>query len=194
MSRFDGPSAAKDLLRQRLRRARRGLTTGERQAAHQRICTTIITTLSREPPPALASYLALSDEADLAGVHRHWWSLGLPVWLPRVCGPGQLAWHPVTSLEQVACGSYGIQEPDPLLIGEGALPSGAVVLVPGIGFTAAGGRLGQGGGFYDRLLATHRGPAWGVGYACQLVEDLPSEAHDQGLRQLIIDGRLLAVC
>ena len=191
MSRFEGPAAAKDQLRQQLRRARRSLTSGERQAANGRICSTIISLITAPRPVALASYLALVDEVDLALVHIYWWALGQSVWLPRVCGPGQLAWHQVSSLDQVACGSYGIQEPDPDLAPQGDLPAAALVLVPGIGFTNDGARLGQGGGFYDRLLSTHPGPAIGVGYACQLVESLPHETHDQRLRLMNIDGQLI---
>jgi len=189
MSRFEGLAAAKDRLRQQLRRARRSLTSGERQVANGRISTALIALITATRPVALASYLALPDEVDLAQVHGHWWALGQPVWLPRVCGPGQLAWHQVSSLDQVACGSYGIQEPDPDLAPYGELPAAALVLVPGIGFTKDGWRLGQGGGFYDRLLADHRGPAIGVGYACQLVESVPHEVHDQRVLQMIIDGQ-----
>ena len=193
MSRFEGLAAEKDHLRQRLRRARRSLTSGERQVANGRICTSLIALLSASRPIALASYLALPDEVDLAQVHHYWWSLGQAVWLPRVCGPGQLAWHLVSSLEQVACGSYGIQEPDPELAQRGDLPAAALVLVPGIGFTTDGARLGQGGGFYDRVLSTHQGHAIGVGYACQLVESVPHEIHDRQVGQLLIDGQLISL-
>ncbi len=54
-------------------------------------------------------------------------------------------------------------------------------LVPGLGFTAGGARLGRGGGFYDRLLPHRRAGsvALGVCFALQLVAELPREPHDQ---------------
>jgi 5-formyltetrahydrofolate cyclo-ligase len=63
--------------------------------------------------------------------------------------------------------------------------------VPLVGFSADGARLGQGGGHYDRWLAAHpEATALGLGWDCQLVEDLPLEAHDQPLTAIITPTRL----
>src|SRR5690606_2764030 len=54
-----------------------------------------------------------------------------------------------------------------------------VVVVPGLAFTAAGDRLGQGGGHFDRFLA-RLGPHClriGVAFAEQVIDELPSEPH-----------------
>lgn len=55
-----------------------------------------------------------------------------------------------------------------------------LVLVPGLAFTAAGERLGQGGGWYDRFLAqvNDRCVIVGVCFAVQICEHLPVEPHD----------------
>ena len=62
--------------------------------------------------------------------------------------------------------------PDPISID--------VVIVPGLAFTAAGDRLGQGGGWYDRFLTTVRPEAIkiGVAFTPQIVDSLPVEPHD----------------
>jgi 5,10-methenyltetrahydrofolate synthetase len=60
--------------------------------------------------------------------------------------------------------------------------AGDIILVPGLAFTRAGGRLGRGGGFYDRFLnGLERGAVlvWGVCFRGQMVEELPLEEHDQ---------------
>lgn len=64
-----------------------------------------------------------------------------------------------------------------------------VVIVPGTAFTAGGDRLGQGGGWYDRFLATVRPDCVtiGVAFAPQVVEDLPVEPHDVRLDQVVTD-------
>jgi 5-formyltetrahydrofolate cyclo-ligase len=65
-----------------------------------------------------------------------------------------------------------------------------VVIVPLLGFTAKGHRLGQGGGHYDRWLAATPGvPALGLAWDCQLVDELPSEPHDVRLRGVITPTR-----
>ena len=65
-----------------------------------------------------------------------------------------------------------------------------LIVLPGAAFTRDGKRLGYGGGFYDTLLA---GPAAGVPLAgvcfpCQLLDDLPMEAHDRHVDMVIAPG------
>ena len=57
-------------------------------------------------------------------------------------------------------------------------------LVPGVVFAPDGGRIGRGGGFYDRLLARARGIFCGVFFDCQLAEAVPVESHDRFLHFL----------
>lgn len=56
-----------------------------------------------------------------------------------------------------------------------------VAIVPGLAFTPAGERLGQGGGWYDRVLAETRGDCVviGVCFAAQLVEEVPVDEYDR---------------
>ena len=64
-----------------------------------------------------------------------------------------------------------------------------VVVVPGLAFTADGRRLGQGGGWYDRVLGG-RSPACrviGVGFAEQLVDEIPAEPHDVRVDLVVTD-------
>jgi len=64
-----------------------------------------------------------------------------------------------------------------------------VVVVPGLAFTAAGERLGQGGGWYDRYLATVQPGCVTVGvcFEEQLVEALPIEPHDVRVDHVVTD-------
>ena len=62
-----------------------------------------------------------------------------------------------------------------------------LILVPGLAFTAGGLRLGRGGGYYDRLLASlpPQTRTIGVCFATQLVTTLPIEEHDRRLQRVI---------
>lgn len=77
-------------------------------------------------------------------------------------------------------GSYGIQEPDPKTWKEAALEEVDLAVIPGLAFDDEGGRLGRGGGFYDRLLGDSRwrGLKTGIAWPWQLVLDVPKEPHD----------------
>jgi 5-formyltetrahydrofolate cyclo-ligase len=68
-----------------------------------------------------------------------------------------------------------------------------VVIVPGLAFTAAGHRLGQGGGWYDRFLAEVRADCAviGVCFAEQIVGTLPVEPHDVTMHHVVTDPGVL---
>lgn len=64
-----------------------------------------------------------------------------------------------------------------------------VVIVPGLAFSRDGHRLGQGGGWYDRFLAERRQDCVTIGvcFAPQLLDDLPTEAHDVIVDHVVTD-------
>ncbi|HEY4080503.1 MAG TPA: 5-formyltetrahydrofolate cyclo-ligase [Burkholderiaceae bacterium] len=67
-----------------------------------------------------------------------------------------------------------------------------VVLVPCVGFTREGYRLGYGGGYFDRWLAAHPGVT-SVGIAWSLGEiAFAVEPHDQALTLLLTEGEIIA--
>ena len=180
----------KSSLRADLRRARRTLVPALARAEAAATVAALSIWLADRPGVALASYAALAGELDLAALHAPRWASGLPVWLPSVRGDA-LDWHPVTASIQLRPGAFAVPEPDPGQVPARALPASAVVLVPGVGFGSDGRRLGQGGGFYDRFLAAHRGPTIGIGFTCQRRDDLPLEAHDHPVAGVLLGGSWL---
>ncbi len=72
-----------------------------------------------------------------------------------------------------------------------------IVIVPLVAFDLAGGRLGYGGGFYDRTLEglRARGPVLAIGFAfdAQQAEDLPLEPTDQPLDMVVTETRVLDI-
>jgi 5-formyltetrahydrofolate cyclo-ligase len=85
-----------------------------------------------------------------------------------------------------------VVRPDPVATAPQPVDPGLVdvVVVPGVAFTADGRRLGQGGGWYDRLLAGLRADAVSIGvcFAVQVLDDLPVEPHDIGVDVVIHEG------
>lgn len=125
----------------------------------------------------IAAFAALDGEVDLteiAALHpeRHW------AW-PRVEG-NDLHFHLARDpASQLMPGAFGIREPSPDLPRVAAVEIDAF-LCPGLAFDPRGGRLGRGGGFYDRLLAKARKDALKIGvcFPWQIVADTFPEAHD----------------
>ena len=91
---------------------------------------------------------------------------------------------------QLASGLWGIREP----IVErcerlNSLNEVEFALLPGVAFTRNGDRLGYGGGFYDKLLASmaHRPPLVAAAFALQIVTDIPQEPTDIRVEWIITE-------
>lgn len=87
-------------------------------------------------------------------------------------------------------GKYGVLEPK---AGSEVIPFGKIdcVLVPGLAFDSTGGRLGRGGGWFDRMLAEIRGLRIGVAFSVQLVGNVPVESHDIRMDCLVTAEELI---
>lgn len=84
-------------------------------------------------------------------------------------------------------GPFGMVQP----LAGAALISPDIVFVPLIGFTQRLERLGQGGGHYDRWLASHRqAKAIGLAWDVQLCEEIAVEPHDINLHGVITPTRM----
>jgi 5-formyltetrahydrofolate cyclo-ligase len=66
-----------------------------------------------------------------------------------------------------------------------------LILVPGLAFSQDRHRLGRGGGFFDRLLAGRAKQAFklGVCFSFQLLDSVPTEAHDIVMDAIVTDNR-----
>jgi 5-formyltetrahydrofolate cyclo-ligase len=68
-----------------------------------------------------------------------------------------------------------------------------LVMVPGTAFDKRGGRMGQGKGYYDRLLASARpdAPLVGVAFDCQIFDEIPVDAHDVFMDLVLTETRAI---
>ena len=82
-----------------------------------------------------------------------------------------------TLATDIVIGKFGVREPA-ANCAEIPLNRFDLLLVPGMAFDLYGHRLGRGQGFYDRILAEASGIKCGVAYDFQLLELIPTEAHD----------------
>ena len=124
------------------------------------------------------AFMPLESEPDITGLFPQCLAAG------RISGPavrsgcGQLPGLPgVTGPGDSTCpGRYGcwnLSPSVPLLLKELDF-----ALVPGIGFSLNGRRLGRGKGYFDRMLCEVRGWKCGVAFDWQVAVEIPSEQHD----------------
>ena len=134
----------------------------------------------RPAPVTVAAFWPMADEPDLRPLLSQWVENGVAVALPVVRERNTpLAFLPWTPEAELRAGPYGIQEP---VAGPEVLPD--VILVPTLGYTEQGDRLGYGGGYYDRTLAAlrergHPFIAIGIAWSCgELDADYQAAPHD----------------
>lgn len=193
MSESDSTGANKAALRKTLRLAR----NAHANALDPRVRALVL----MRPPAALTEllpadatiglYMAGSGEAPTIGYARHFHEAGHTIALPWFAARDSAmtfrAWASPHLDALLEPGPFGIAQP--LAAAPEITPD--VLFVPLVGFTARGDRLGQGGGHYDRWLATHaKALAIGLAWDCQLVETLPKEAHDRALFAVVTPTRL----
>ena len=116
-----------------------------------------------------------------------------PVGVPVIDAPATplrfALWTPETAMTD---GPFGARIPaDPAFI------EPEIVIVPLLAFDRRGGRLGYGGGFYDRTLEQLRARrstlAIGFAFAGQETDDLPVEATDQPLDLIVTEAGIIEV-
>lgn len=140
------------------------------------------------PEGCVSIYHPIRDEVDTTplfhALTEHGFSTALPVTVARHQPLRFVLWRPG---DPVSPGSWKIPEPLP-----GAPEVDPDVLfVPLAAFDRRGFRLGYGAGFYDASLARlrERKPvlAVGVAFACQEVESIPTEPHDEPLDVIVTE-------
>lgn len=133
----------------------------------------------------VALYAAMGSELDPAPLARALLAAGrtlcLPVAVERDAPLVFRRWSPCEPLELDVAGC-----PSPLPLSEAVDP--AVILCPLLAFDEYGGRLGQGGGYYDRTFAARpEALRIGLAYAGQEMERLPMERHDIPLHGVLTE-------
>lgn len=166
----------KRVLRAQVKQLRAALDPHIKQIEQQHIDMHALRVLQNHSG-AVAIYLAMTAECSCDAIMHYCWSNNIPVYAPKVQAEHNLSWHKILRVEDLKLGAFGILEPTTQ---SAVLPAELLMFVPGVAFTKAGRRLGMGGGFYDRFFEQleHKPKTIGLAWSCQIVEDLPHEAHD----------------
>ena len=162
----------------------RALAEGTAQAAR------LAEVLARHASAPLAGYLPMRTEIDpLPALAAAAGPVGMPVIVARDAPLRFRAWTPGCVTQ---AGPFGAPVP---AAGDWIVPQ--VLVVPLVAFDRRGGRLGYGGGFYDRTLEQLRaqGPVLAIGFAfaAQEAEALPLEPTDQPLDLIVTERAVIAV-
>lgn len=163
----------------------------------------------------LLFYVSYRSEADTIQLLKQALAEGRNVAVPKVEGK-EMVFYRITEFSQLVEGYRGILEPDikkvvPITkarerskaqdtkgqtvktfgkLGEGRLPKRTLLFVPGCAFDEQGGRMGYGGGFYDRFMEKYPDvKRVALSYEMQLVDIVPCEIHDRRVDVIVTEKR-----
>lgn len=176
-------------LRSRLLKARQSIAPDVWQVKSHQLCKQLESSALFTQAQTVLAYFSIRQEPDLSALFAAKKTWGFP----RCVGKSLVwqSWHPQASLP-LQSGAYGILEPHsdlPIIEPEQV----ELVLVPAIACDTRGYRLGYGGGFYDRLLAS---PLWaekptiGIVFDFAYLPTLPDDTWDRPLTAICTEKGL----
>lgn len=181
-------SEEKACLRREVLTRRSKLTQEEVYYKSNTVDEIILQEFSDERFTTLMAYMPFRNEIAIIRFMEFFLKRPRRLVLPRVdASKKSIQIFEVNNLEcDLELSSWGIKEPklhlpqvDPLEID--------MILIPGVVFDKNGFRIGYGGGFYDRFLPSTKAYKVGIGFALQVVEQVPKEPWDVQLDALITE-------
>lgn len=179
----------KSIVRQMLRERLAAMSEDERRQKSQSACCFLLASPEFAAARVVMVYLSMPSEVETAGIALRAWQEGKTVVVPKVSWEQRrmMAVEIATLQSGLTTVGPGVREP----VAGKPVPVDLIdlVVVPGLGFTATGGRIGRGMGFYDRFLSQSgfMGLSCGLAFEEQVLGELPVLDHDVALSMLVTD-------
>ncbi len=166
----------KQELRLQMRQRKRAMTEQEIRQASAELGEKLAASELYRRAATVYGYLPYNQEVRTVPMLERALREGKRVAVPKVFGQ-EMQFIYIDDFSAVEKGYAGI--PEPIADGPIADDPTALVLLPGLAFTEKGERMGYGGGFYDKFLASQPNhPTLALCYGFQIVEELPTEEYD----------------
>lgn len=167
----------KDELRRAMREKRQALCAAQQRAASMAVFERLAAFAPYRQARCVMAYAACRGELDVGPAMEDVIRSGRTLVLPRCEAPGVMTARRVEDLSCLRRGAYGLMEPED---DRAIVPPDEIdlILVPGTAFDRTGGRIGQGGGYYDRFLEKTRALRVGICHDFALFDCIPTEIHD----------------
>lgn len=179
-------SEDKSLLRRSIKAAVKSLSCEEKRDRALRVWSLLEENPHFVSAKCVLLFWSLPDEVETHAFVERWYGKKR-ILLPVVVGDS-LEIREYEGADRMREGDFHIQEPTGALFSDWDMIDLAVV--PGVGFDAAGNRLGRGKGYYDRLLPNLSAYKIGVCFPEQYVPSVPSDAWDVRMDEVIYGDKM----
>ncbi len=182
----------KNDIRAKYKALREAIPADQKAAMDEKICRTFISLATYRYASILLLYAPKSDEVNVLPIAEKALADGKKVAFPR-CIPDShdMEYHFVTSLDQLARGTYGLLEPTPDLPKydrDSIEPTACII--PALVYDKRGYRLGYGKGYYDRYLGKYAGSKVGMIYSDFIIDTLPRGRFDLSVDFIVTEKGL----
>ncbi len=171
-----------------MKEIRRSFLPAEKEKKDTAVLSKLVALPEYRNAKLVLTYVSTAIEVDTHALICRALSDGKRVAVPY-CVPGkiEMLFCEITSLSDLAPGSFGVLEPDPeKQIVLDSFPN-SVCILPGLAFDLCGYRLGYGKGYYDRFLSRYHGKNVGVCYNACLKPVLPHGRYDKMVSVLVTE-------
>lgn len=178
-------------LRKQMLQKRNRLEEEERKKADSAIRNAFLLSSYYQTCKSIFLYISYSSEVDTQEIIQTALADGKTVLVP-LTDPVEKKMDavPITDFKTQLCPScYGILEPN--FTSKTPYPPENIdlIVVPGVAFDRKGFRIGYGGGYYDRYLSQARNAVTvGFAYEKSLLDEIPSESHDQRVQIILTES------
>ena len=188
-------ASEKQALRRRVLARRGALTEAEHAEASRKIVQRVAGLGEFQEAETVLLFASFGDEVDTWGLMRQAAAAGKRVVLPRVKKrKPDMELRVVTDFgEQLEPGAMGIMEPveECPEVRRAELD---LIVLPGVAFDLTGGRLGYGGGYYDRLMGGLaedgcRPALVAIAFEVQIVDEVPMGEGDVRVPLIVTEER-----
>ena len=163
-------------LRSHIRAQKRAMTEAEITEKSEKLSRLFLASDLYKQAKTVYGYLPYNQEVRTIPMLEQALEDGKKVAVPKVCGD-EMVFIYMDDLTEVERGYAGI--PEPVADGPVADDPHALVLMPGLAFDPQGHRIGYGGGFYDKFLASEpEHPTLALCYDFQMLPHLETDSYD----------------
>ena len=150
----------------------------------QWICDALLKTIEENDFKTIHCYLPMGAEINIFPLIEQLLGKGLTIVAPKTLPKRTLKNLVLKSLNQLEKGVFGTVHPSGEEVFSGEYD---LIIVPGLSFDKRNYRLGYGGGYYDNFIVNFpSAKKVGIFYPFQEVENIPTEAHDVKLDQVLV--------
>jgi 5-formyltetrahydrofolate cyclo-ligase len=158
-----------------------------RESSNQALTANLLELVSQLDAQSVATYLSFGTEPATTDFIDSLLDDGIEVLVPKALPDETLAWFKWDGVSEITS-SLGIKEPDENKLLAVSVEQAELLLIPALAVDRMGNRLGRGKGYFDRELSVLSGSkVYAVCFEDEVMESIPSEAHDQRVSGVVTE-------